>query len=168
MQRRAFVLCIAAALASRAHAQTQRVDFDSLPLDHAIRIVHGKGTRRIVVFEDPYCPFCRKLEQTLSSLDDVVIYVLLFPILTPDSRAMAEAIWCAPDRSAAWREWMMQGIAPPASFRACDDSPVAGNLALAARLGVRITPSIVFPGGELVTGALPLDDIEGILDGTRQ
>jgi thiol:disulfide interchange protein DsbC len=149
-----------------ALAQDRRIDFASLPLDHAIETTRGTGARRLAVFEDPYCPFCHKLERELQTLDDVTIYVFLFPILTPQSQPASDAIWCAPDRARAWHAWMIEGRAPRA-VASCVDSPVARNLALAARLGIRITPTIVFADGTLVTGALPLDDLRAMLDGAR-
>lgn len=160
----AALLLMAAPVVS--NAQEQRVDFASLPFGHAIRVVHGDGARRIAVFEDPYCPFCRKLEGELSVIDNVTIFVFLFPILTPQSAPMSNAIWCAPDRAQAWRAWMSEHRAP-ASINACANTPIADNLALAKRLGVRITPTIVFADGALVTGALPLNDLEAILDGAH-
>ncbi|KND61116.1 Thiol:disulfide interchange protein DsbC [Candidatus Burkholderia verschuerenii] len=149
-----------------AHAQDRRIDFASLPLGHAIESIHGTGARRIAVFEDPYCPFYRRLERELQALDDVTVYVFLFPILTPQSRPMSDAIWCAPDRARAWQTWMIEGRAPDAA-RSCGTSPAADNLALAARLDIRITPTIVFADGTLVTGALPLDDLQAMLNGAR-
>jgi thiol:disulfide interchange protein DsbC len=149
-----------------ASAQEQRIAFASLPPDQAIVIVHGSGARRMAVFEDPYCPFCHRLEAGLQTLDDVTILVFLFPILTPQSRPMSDAIWCAPDRAAAWHAWMLEGRAPHPPTR-CTATPAADNLALAKRLGIRITPTIVFADGTLVTGALPADDLRNMLDGAR-
>jgi thiol:disulfide interchange protein DsbC len=146
--------------------QDQHLDLASLPLAQAIVVEHGDGTRRLAVFEDPYCPFCRKLEHEMQSLDNVTIYVFLFPILTPQSKPMADAIWCAPDRRAAWHAWMSERRTPSVA-PACGATPVADNLALAKRLGVRITPTLVFSDGTLVTGALPLDDLRNMLDGAR-
>jgi len=65
------------------------VKFDSLPLDSAIKIVKGNGKRKMAVFTDPDCPYCKKLEQDLTKVTDVTIYVLLYPIaeLHPDAPA---------------------------------------------------------------------------------
>ncbi len=172
MKRRSFARVALAGffIVAKARAQLlevhQHIDFASLPSDHAIRTTHGNGTRRIAEFEDPYCPFCRMLERRMQSLDNVTIDVFLFPILTPQSKSMSNALWCAPDRSAAWQAWMLDGRAPSSSH-ACAASPVDDNLALAQRLGIRITPTIVFADGTLVTGALPLDDLKHMLDGAR-
>ena len=77
---------------SATQVEDQRVDFASLPFDHAIMTVQGNGSRKLAVFADPYCPYCRTLERRLSELSDVTIYTFLFPILTPDSKPMAAAM----------------------------------------------------------------------------
>jgi thiol:disulfide interchange protein DsbC len=148
--------------ASATQVQDQRVDFASLPFDHAIMTVQGNGSRKLAVFADPYCPYCRTLERRLSELTNVTIYTFLFPILTPDSKPMAAAIWCASDREATWRSWMLDGR-PPARGHGCAGAPLDSNLALAQGLGVRITPTIIFANGEMVTGALPLYDLKSLL-----
>jgi thiol:disulfide interchange protein DsbC len=53
--------------------EASRIDFASLPLDLALKRVRGTGKRRIAVFEDPACPYCRALRTLLDQLDDVTI-----------------------------------------------------------------------------------------------
>ena len=89
--------------------QGRQIDFASLPLDHAIKTVQGNGRRKLAVFADPYCPYCAALERRLWQVSDVTIYTFLFPILTAESKPMAAAIWCAPERAKAWRAWMLDG-----------------------------------------------------------
>jgi protein-disulfide isomerase len=147
--------------ASATQMQGRRIDFASLPLGDAIKTVQGNGMRKLAVFADPYCPYCRTLERRLSEVPDVTIYTFLFPILTADSKRMAAAIWCASDRSATWHAWMLDGRTP--LRRVCAGAPLERNLSLAKGLGVRITPTIIFANGELVTGAIPLDDLKSLL-----
>ncbi|HEX3988168.1 MAG TPA: DsbC family protein, partial [Verrucomicrobiae bacterium] len=51
-----------------------------IPLDLAIREVRGNGQRRLIVFSDPLCPFCQRFEQELLKLDNVTIFIMLYPI----------------------------------------------------------------------------------------
>ena len=39
-----------------------RVNFLILPFDKAIKVVRGNGERKVAVFSDVDCPFCKKLE----------------------------------------------------------------------------------------------------------
>lgn len=131
-----------------------QVPFESLPLNLAIKQVKGNGQRKIAVFEDPNCGYCKQLHKTLESVDNITVYTLLFPILSPDSTTKARDIWCAKDQAAAWRAWMLEGKAPQ---QAQCDTPVEQILTLGRELMVRGTPAIFFADGSRVNGALPLD-----------
>lgn len=136
-----------------------RVDFKSLPLDRAIRTKRGNGSRVIVTFEDPNCPYCKRLWQGMAEMKDVTIYTFLYPILSADSKEKSKAIWCAKDRSAVWDQYMVSGKAPPAAPADCKD-PLEQNLALGQTLGINGTPTIVFADGSRAAGALPIATLE--------
>ncbi len=95
-------------------ADLNRIDFASLPFANAVKVVKGNGSRKIAVFSDPNCPYCRQLENTLKSVDNVTVYTFLYPVLSPDSTAKAKAIWCSADRAKAWEAWMLDRRAPRA------------------------------------------------------
>lgn len=140
-----------------------RIDFGKLPLDAAIKTVRGKGTRRLVVFSDPLCPFCRKLEHELANMDDVTLYTFLFPLedLHKGATARARSIWCSSDRAEAWRAWMMESKEPAAAECALD--PVAGNQSLGEKLNVTSTPTLFFSDGSRATGAIAAAEIDKLL-----
>src|SRR5690606_40933326 len=75
--------------------ELNRVSLNDLPLDKAIKLVKGDGSRQMVVFEDPNCGYCKRLHTTLQEIDNVTVYSLMFPILRQDSHRKAEDIWCA-------------------------------------------------------------------------
>jgi len=58
----------------------RKVPWKDLNLADAIQIKRGGGSRMLAVFDDPDCPFCRKLHDELYKLNDVTIYVFLYPI----------------------------------------------------------------------------------------
>ena len=132
-----------------------------VPLDQALKEIKGAGKRRLIVFEDPYCPYCRQLEMTLQHVDNVTIYVFLYPILTADSVVKAKSIWCSADRTAAWREWMLERRAPLATG-ACA-TPIASVLDFGKRLRVGGTPTMLFADGRRVAGVIPAEEIERYL-----
>lgn len=144
--------------------ELSRVSFSSLPLDLAIKQVKGDGSRQIAVFEDPNCGYCKRLHQTLKDVDNITVYTFLFPILSPDSTVKARNIWCAKDQAATWRNWMLEGKAPP---EADCETPVETVLALGKKLMVQGTPAIIFADGSRVNGALPLDALKQKLDSVR-
>lgn len=137
--------------------QLNRVDFSIFPLDQAIKLVKGDGTRQMVVFEDPNCIYCKRLHQSLEEIDNVTVYTLLYPILTPDSKVKSESVWCAEDSAAAWSAWMLDNKAPAAQN--CEN-PIESLLALGMSLGVQGTPAIFFEDGSRANGWLPADQLE--------
>jgi len=139
----------------------QQVAFGSLPLDHAIKQVKGTGARKVAVFEDPNCGYCKQLHRTLEDVDNVTVYTFLFPILTPDSMTRSRDIWCAADPAKAWKAWMLNGQDPA---KAECDTPIQDNLALGRKLNVQGTPALFFADGTRVNGALPLEALKKKLD----
>lgn len=140
-----------------------KVDFSSLPLDKAIAITHGKGERKLAVFTDPDCPFCKQLEKELALLDNVTVYVFMYPLaeLHPQAPAHAKAIWCSADRSRSWQDYLLEGKAPSAAGTC--DNPVEDILALGQKLNVNGTPALIFANGKRKEGALPAAQIEDLL-----
>lgn len=134
------------------------IDFKELPLNLAIKTVRGKGSRVIATFEDPNCGYCKKLARDLQGMKDLTVYTFLVPILGPDSQQKAEAIWCAPDRSKAWQDWMVSGTLPAA--KSCDLSGLQKNAELGNKYRIRGTPTIFLSNGERIGGAIPPDQLE--------
>lgn len=142
------------------------VKFDALPLDKAITIVRGKGERRIAVFSDPDCPFCRRLEKELAGIENLTVHVFLLPLaeLHPQAMEVARDIWCADDPAKAWSAYMLEGRKPE-SGRNCAN-PIESIAAVAGELGISGTPAIVLPNGRRVDGALPAAKLDALLGGS--
>lgn len=138
-----------------------RIDFASLPLDLALKTVRGNGKRRIAVFEDPSCPYCRALHTLLGQIDDVTIYTFPYPVLSADSDAKARAALCAPDRVQAWSELMRTGQATPPA-KPCQ-SGVDQIIELGNRLSIHGTPTVFFADGRRAQGAVPPDQFMAML-----
>lgn len=140
--------------------QLNRVDFATLPLQDAVVWKSGTGKRRIAVFADPNCGFCKRFEMGLQEMKDVTVYTFLVPILGGDSPEKSRAVWCAKDRTAAWLGWMLKGEQPPKSSGKCDDAAIERNLALAHKIRVNGTPAIVLEDGNRIPGAVGPVELE--------
>ncbi len=142
------------------------VKFDSLPFDKSITLIKGKGERKIAVFSDPDCPFCKQLEKELAKLDNLTVHLFLMPLteLHPQSAAIAKDIWCAEDRAKAWSAYMLEGKKPD-SGKTCDH-PVEAIAALAGELGIGGTPAIVLSNGRRLDGAVSAAKLEALLSGS--
>ncbi|EHR72951.1 protein-disulfide isomerase [Burkholderiales bacterium JOSHI_001] len=136
------------------------IDFAALPLKDAVVVKQGTGARKLVVFGDPNCGYCKRLEKDLLAVKDVTIYTFLMPILGPDSTAKSRDIWCAKDNGKVWRDWMVDGSAIPKSMAKCDTSALDRNLAMGQKFKINGTPAVVFEDGTRSPGALPAQQIE--------
>lgn len=135
-------------------------DFAKLPLKDAIVWKQGTGARKLVVFADPNCGYCKKFETEMQQVKDVTVYTYLVPILGGDSPSKSRDIWCAKDSSGAWRDWMIKGVAPQRVMGQCDIAALQRNLELAKKHRVNSTPNLVFEDGKRVAGAMAPQDVE--------
>ena len=136
------------------------VDFDKLPFKDAMTIKQGTGARKMAVFVDPNCGYCKRFERDLVALKDVTIYTFLIPILGPDSNVKSRDIWCAKDNAVTWRAWMVDGVAPPKSMGTCDVAAIERNLEFSRKLKINGTPAAFFVDGTRKPGAIPGAEIE--------
>jgi thiol:disulfide interchange protein DsbC len=143
------------------------IDFASLPLKDALVWKTGSGARRIVVFADPNCGYCKRFERELQRVKDLTVYTFLYPILGGDSPEKSRNIWCAKDNVVAWRNWMLDSVTPPRAMGECDASAIERNGALGRKHRVNGTPAIVFEDGKRVPGAMSLEQLEKQLVASR-
>ncbi len=144
------------------------IDFKSLPLKDAIVWKQGSGDRKLVVFADPNCGYCKKFERDLLAVKDITVYTFLYPILGGDSPAKSKAIWCAKDKTAAWRDWMVKGTPPAGEAVAnCDVAALQRNLVMGRRYKINGTPGLVFEDGTKKPGALNAEAVESQLAASR-
>ncbi len=137
------------------------IKFNDLPFQQAIKLVRGKGERRLAVFEDPNCGFCKRFEQDLNSMDNITAYIFPYAILAEDSTVKAKSIWCSPDRLRAWQDQLLREKAPVASGTC--ENPVEKNYALGQAMRINGTPTLFFVDGERIPGAVSKERIEAKL-----
>lgn len=135
------------------------IDFNQLPLQDAIKTVRGTGARKLAIFSDPNCPYCKTLEGNLSQLKDVTIYTFMFPIKA-QSIEPSKKVWCSFNKEYAWKSLIVDGQQP--NVKADCANPIERNLQLGRSLGVQGTPAIIFSNGLKVTGAYPAAEIQKI------
>jgi len=137
--------------------------FEQLPFEMAFKKVKGDGSRKIAVFSDPDCPYCKRLEKSFTKLDNVTIYIFLYPLkeLHPKATDVARAIWCSPDRVKVWDDYMLRGVTPKAAGTC--DNPVDKIVEFGQSKRISGTPTLFFVDGKRVPGAIPIEQIEDIL-----
>jgi thiol:disulfide interchange protein DsbC len=142
------------------------IDFSSLPLKDAFTVVRGNGQRKMAIFSDPNCGYCKRIERDLARLDNVTIHVFLYPVLGPGSTEKSRLVWCSRDRAKAWLDLMLKEQMPTAA--ACDTAPIARNLAFGQKHRIQGTPTLLFADGSRVPGAVDAGQIEKQLAATTR
>ena len=137
------------------------ISFDALPFKDAFTIVRGNGKRKLAVFEDPNCGYCKRFERDLQKVDNVTIYMFLYPILSADSSEKSKHIWCAKDRAKAWQDWMVRD--KPAAVASCDSAAIDRNVEIGHKHKINGTPTLIFSNGTRVPGAIASAEVEKYL-----
>jgi thiol:disulfide interchange protein DsbC len=144
-----------------------KVDFAQLPLDLAIKQVIGDGSRKLAVFTDPDCPYCKMFEKkVVSQLKNVTVYSFMFPLpIHPNAQMHAKQIWCSKDRGATWAAWMQKDTALP-NYSSCDTSGLDKVVKVGTDLvQVDGTPTLILENGQIIPGMLPAEQLNAKLDG---
>ena len=140
-----------------------RINFNDLPLSDAIKVVKGNGKRKIAIFSDVDCPYCKRLEKKeLSNIDNITIYTFLYPLaIHPEAEEKSRKIWCANDQAKAWNEYIFNDRLPenPGDCK----TPISKILKLGKDLGISSTPTIILANGKRVPGAIPYKQLEEYL-----
>ena len=145
-------------------AKILAADLPKLPYGDALMFKQGTGARRMIVFEDPNCHYCKDAEKNFAALKNVTIYTFLIPILGDDSIVKAREIWCSKNNAQVWRTWMLQGVMPQRPMGSCDVEALNRNLDLAGRYHLNYTPAIIFDDGSKFAGNADLDHLTKRLD----
>ena len=134
------------------------ISFDTLPFKDAFTIVRGNGKRKLAVFEDPNCGYCKRFERDLQKVDNVTVHMFLYPILSADSGEKSKNIWCAKDQAKAWQDWMLRD--KPAAAANCDSTAIERNTEIGRKYRITGTPTLIFSNGARVPGAIAAADVE--------
>jgi thiol:disulfide interchange protein DsbC len=140
------------------------IKFESLPLDLAVKVQRGSGKRVLAMFSDPYCPACRSFERALAQVDDITIYVFMYPVIRPENADHSRAVWCSPDRARAWLELAAAPRPKVPEAPASCANPVDKLIEMGQRLGVNSTPTLFLANGERIAGGLRAEDLREMLD----
>ncbi len=152
---------------SRKNLTEERTDkllsvaFDSLPTKDAFTIVRGNGKRKIAVFEDPNSGYCKRFERDLQKIDNITVYLFLYPILSADSMEKAKNIWCGKDKAKTWQDWMVKGQSP--TSLTCESQALLRNLEYGKKHKINGTPTILLADGTRVPGAIEARELEKLL-----
>ncbi len=136
-----------------------RVDVSQIPTDDAILLGSPEAANKIIVFDDPECPYCKKLfpemQKVVAARPDIAFLIKMFPLVNihPDAMRKSLAIVCA--KSLAMLEDSFAG--KPVPDPTCKTNVVVHTAGLALRLGINSAPTLVFPDGRVIPGMVPAE-----------
>lgn len=159
-------------LTSQRRLDLNRVKWQDLPLNLALKVVNGDGSRHIAVFSDPDCPFCKLLEaNTLSKLTNITIYYFIYPLAIHDkAKLYSERILCSTSPIQAYISWMRHGEWLNKTNVTCPNIKKLDSIKKLANtiVGVQATPTIVLGDGSIVVGNAPLKYLNHLINTTSK
>lgn len=145
-----------------AQREDRLTELAKLPADSFLSFVAGDEQAVVTVFTDTSCPYCQLLHQEVPKLNELGITVryLAFPRagLNSDVASQMRAVWCASQPQDALEQafQMREGQAPQET---CSGAAISEGFELGQRFGVRGTPAMVLPNGELGEGFMSADEL---------
>ena len=122
---------------------------------------------KIIIFSDPDCQYCRRLEQELVKNNvnkKTDIYYMLMPLpMHPNAKDHASNIMCSTTPIKTLQDYMLNNQEQPKVklIADCNIDPVLERIGSTARqLNINATPIIITGTGERIMGA----DINAILE----
>ncbi len=155
-------------LTAERKTSTAAIDWDSLPLDSAVKYA-GSGPHKLAVFFDPDCPWCKKLHHQLASLKDIQVYAILYPVATlhPNAKSKATGILCSADPLQALDTVMEGKTLPTNNDRTCMEQAATSITKVetfANAHNIRGTPTLVAADGRVRAGFLDEQALRAWLD----
>ncbi len=157
MQGEVFNIPEKISLTGHALANVRGAALKNLPLSKRLVFSPPNPKHTLIVFTDVDCPYCRQFHKQITAYNQVGIAVqyVLFPLsIHPGADKKAVAVWCSQDRNAAYTA-AMNGQ-DPANKNTCEN-PVAETTALAIKIGIGGTPTILTSNGTQVNAGLAAD-----------
>ena len=147
--------------------QPAPLDVKTIPLENSIVMGNQGGAKKIYVFTDPDCPFCRKFHSELKTLEkiapDVAIYVMLYPLpMHPGAYDKARAILESKNRDVLDQAFDGKDVQTPAK----DESKtrIDANIKYGNANGISGTPTFVMPDGKIVVGGKDAETLKKMLE----
>jgi thiol:disulfide interchange protein DsbC len=146
-------------------APQRHVDVSKIPLDNAIRYGSRDATKKIIVFTDPDCPYCRELHKIMARIiakrKDIAFDIILIPLpMHKDAYKKSQAVQCA--KSTELLDDAFSG--KPVPEPACPADAIEKNKAAAQALEFNGTPTLVRDDGLVLSGYLPEEKLIDWID----
>lgn len=136
--------------------QFSGVDPKLIPVQHAFVMGNPKATKKIYVFTDPDCPYCRTLHPELIKLEklvpDVAIHIMLYPLpMHPQAYDKSRVILSSKSRKNL--DLAFEGKELPKPKGEAGKAAVDAILKFTQQQGITSTPTVLLPDGTVYQGS---------------
>jgi thiol:disulfide interchange protein DsbC len=137
-----------------------KVDISQIPTDTALLLGSKDAKHKIIVFDDPDCPYCKKLHSEIKKVieadKNIAFYIKLYPLpIHKDAYKKSITISC--EKSVQLLEDNFEGKSIP--DKPCDKHEIDANLELGKKLGINGVPAIIMPDGSVMPGFMTSEQI---------
>ncbi|PWC10599.1 thiol:disulfide interchange protein [Brenneria roseae subsp. americana] len=139
--------------------EASKTEINTLPLDLAVKITKGDGSRKLFIFEDPNCGYCKLLRKKIQNINNVTIYTFMYNILNDSSWTLSRNILCAKHPDIAFEDWMVNEKQPETAPIDCKD-PNKIVYELGKKMNITGTPTLFFIDGTSQQGVMEIDALE--------
>lgn len=158
-------------LPAQVPIKLSRMQLDQIRIEDSIVMGNRNGGKRLFVFTDPDCGYCKRLYGELKRLaamePDLAIYIKMYPLKMHRGAYDKARVILAAQSLQLLDEVFAGGKVPPAGENA-SRKPVDATIKLAESLGIRGTPALVFPDGRLIIGFRDAENMHVLLSPTTK
>jgi thiol:disulfide interchange protein DsbC len=130
-----------------------------LKIDDLGPVTYGSGKAQAVIFVDPRCPYCGKVQKQMEPLKDRYTFKLIaVPVLGPESQNLVLRLGCllqTPAKDKAREALLHQtyDALPSEIDGKCEREPMQRALVTAHLFGIEAVPFLIAPDGRTFKGA---------------
>ncbi len=140
-----------------------------IPVQHAFVIGNPKGSKKIYVFTDPDCPFCKTFHTELHKLakimPDLSINIMLYPIRQLHPQAYDKSRVVLARKKVDLLDKAFEGKELPAPKGDEGKAGIDAIIAFAQEQGINGTPMMFLPNGKLYQSARDPESMKKAIEG---
>lgn len=135
--------------------ENRKIDISTIPLADSIVMGNPKGNKKLFLFTDPDCPYCRKMHVVLKKFEkidsDTAIYVMLYPLpMHPGAYDKSRVILAG--KSLDQLDNAFEGKDLPMPGKTEGKDALDAVIKFANDNGITGTPTFVLTDGSIVVG----------------
>ncbi|SKA23393.1 thiol:disulfide interchange protein DsbC [Trichlorobacter thiogenes] len=151
--------------------QATSVDVSKIPVENSLVMGNPKGSKKLYVFSEPDCPYCRSGHtelKKLAKLDrDLAIHLMFFPLdMHPNSYDKSRTLLEAMNLELMDNAFAGQDIPKPTQENS--KKKLDAIIAFANANGISATPTLVMSDGRIVVGMRDASTLKKMLDGNSE